>query len=136
MTGKQLLDISSNNLVFYKDFVVRQEKVASNGITFLNFGSNYDAGTYADVLLTGGTGSAAVGDFIVTEFDGTLVSGAGYSAGVFTGIVTRTITGTGSGATVDFEVPGITGDITNAGTGYKPGSLIVTGKHQQSIQHH
>ena len=121
-SSKKLLDISSSNLLFYKDFVVRQEKVAANGITFLDFGSNYDAGTYADVLLTGGTGSAAVGDFIVTEFDGTLVAGAGYSAGVFTGIVTRTITGTGSGATVDFEVPGITGDITNAGTGYKPGN--------------
>ena len=77
-SSKKLLDISSSNLLFYKDFVVRQEKVAANGITFLDFGSNYDAGTYADVLLTGGTGSAAVGDFIVTEFDGTLVAGAGY----------------------------------------------------------
>ena len=121
-SNKKLLDITSENLLFYKNFAVRQEKVAANGITFLNFGSNYDAGSYTGILLTGGSGSSAVGDFIVTEFDGTLVAGAGYSAGVFTGIVTRTISGTGSGATVDFEVPGITGAISNAGTGYKPGA--------------
>ena len=75
-SGKKLLDITSENLLFYKNFAVRQESCCG---TFLNFGSNYDAGSYTGILLTGGSGSSAVGDFIVTEFDGTLVAGAGYS---------------------------------------------------------
>ena len=66
-SGKKLLDITSENLLFYKNFAVRQEKVAANGITFLNLGSNYDAGSYTGVLLTGGSGSSAVGDFIVVD---------------------------------------------------------------------
>ena len=35
-TGKKLLDITSENVLFYKDLIVRQEKISSSGITFLS----------------------------------------------------------------------------------------------------
>jgi len=120
---KKLFDITSNNLLFYKDYVVRQESISSTGITYNDFGSGYDSGSYQSVLLTGGTGSGATGDFEVIEYDGILSPGSGYSAGVYSGIPTET-DGSGSGAVVTFEVEGIEGNILNVGSAYKAGSYL------------
>ena len=121
-TGKKLLDITSENVLFYKDLIVRQEKISSSGITFNSFGSNYDAGTYDDILLTGGSGGGATASFSVTQYGGTLVAGAGYVEGTYTAVELETISGSGSGAIVDFSVPGITGAVTNPGAAYAPGT--------------
>ena len=55
--------------------------------------------------MNGGSGSNGVGTFFVDYFRGTAGSGAGYSAGTFTGIPLQG--GSGSDAAVDFSVTGL-----------------------------
>jgi len=123
-SSKKLFNIASTSLLFYKDLNIRQEKISPSGITFNDYGQNYDAGSYTNILLTGGTGSGALADIDVTEFVGTLTPGSGYIGGVYSGINLVSISGSGSGAVADFEVPGIEGQITNAGSAYKPGFYV------------
>jgi hypothetical protein len=118
-SSKKIFDITSLDVLFYKDVNIRQEKISDTGITFNSFGQNYDTGSYGDILLTGGTGSGAIANFSVTAFDGTLVTGSGYIEGDYTSILMAG--GAGTGAEAEFSVPGIEGQITNAGSGYVPG---------------
>ena len=120
-SSKKLFNITPFDTLFFKDVKIRQEKISATGITFNSFGQNYDAGTYDDILLTGGTGSGAIANISVTAFEGTLVPGEGYLEGNFTDIELRSITGTGSGAIVDFSIQGIIGQVSNAGSAYVPG---------------
>ena len=120
-SGKKLVDISTNYFTTYKDFFVRKSILSTGGLSFLDYGANYDPGTYTGVSLTGGTGSGAQATVVVTEYIGSVTSsGAGYTQGSYSGVVLTG--GNGSDAVCSFEVEGISGDITNSGSGYQVGS--------------
>jgi hypothetical protein len=120
-SGKKLVDISSENFTTYKDFYVRKNILTAGGLSFLDYGSNYDPGTYTSVPLFGGTGSEAAATVVVTEYIGNITSpGVGYTPGSYSGIALSG--GNGIDAVASFEVEGIGGDITNAGSGYQVGS--------------
>ena len=119
-SNKKILDLETADVVFYKDVKVRQRILYAGGVSILNSGSSYDAGTYEGIGLTGGTGDDATADFVVTEFEGSITqTGAGYNPGVYSSVPFGG--GTGSGALITFTVPGIVGAL-GAGSGYVPGT--------------
>ena len=118
--GKKLLDLELDNIVFFKDYTVRQKILYDGGLSILNAGQNYDPGSYLNIGLNGGIGSNATADITVVEFLGSITqNGTGYVPGSYTGVALTG--GAGSGATVDFNIDGISGTITE-GSGYAPGT--------------
>ena len=83
-------------------------------------GSNYDAGSYTEVPVLGGTGDNALLDIVVVPWSGAVTQeGKNYTAGSnFTGIALTG--GNGTGATCNFVVPALDGVITNGGSAYAP----------------
>ena len=123
--GKILSNFSLDGLYSFRDFIVRKNSVQTSGILVTNFGSNYDAGTYTDIALLGGTGQEATIDLTVTEFSGTITnSGSGYVANDYTNILLTG--GSGSGVSVEFTVLPLEVSITNAGTLYGGSPIIPT----------
>lgn len=100
-------------------------------------GTGYALGTYLAVPLTGGTGSGATANIVVTVPGGVAIGpanavsfvsgGSGYPPGfvLFSGSATTTLTGSGSGLTVDGSsnanmLLGVTA-VASGGTGYEVG---------------
>ena len=118
--SKKIADFSITQVVSYKDFIVQQNILTDSGVSVLTTGSNYDAGLYTPVTLTGGTGDGATAEITVVEFGGTITnSGLNYSEGTFTNVSLSG--GTGTGATAGFTVEGIIGTIVG-GSNYVPNS--------------
>ena len=117
--GKNILDITSENLTLFKDEIIKKKSVPTSGGLTIVPGSGYEYGTFSGVSLNGGSGSNAVGTFFIDYFEGTPGSGTGYQAGTFTLI--PLVGGSGSGATVDFSVSGLNGLVTQSGSGYADG---------------
>ena len=115
--GKKLSDYSPTAIYSFKDLIIQQRVLTTEGISVLNNGINYDAGTYSNIDLIGGTGDGATASITVTEYVGNFLSeGSGYNSGNYNDI--NLSGGSGSGAIVSFSVPGIQGEIINAGNGY------------------
>jgi hypothetical protein len=115
--GKKIADYSETSVYTYKDLILQQNILANSGIVISNYGSNYDPGSYSDILLIGGTGDNATADITVTEFTGQIFSsGAGYKSGTFSNISLDG--GFGTGATAGITISSIEGNITNPGSGY------------------
>jgi hypothetical protein len=120
-SGKKIADYSETAVYTFKDLIIQQNILTNAGISLLDKGSNYDAGTYTDIPLVGGTGDGATADITVTEFGGEIIdSGSNYNEGNYSNI--SLVGGNGSGAVVSFSVEGIEGDISNPGSGYVPGT--------------
>ena len=117
--GKNILDITSDNLTLFKDEIIKKKSVPTSGGLTVVPGSGYEYGTFSGVSLNGGSGSNAIATFFIDYFEGTPGSGSGYASGTFT--LVPLIGGSGSGSTVDFSVAGLTGVITQNGTGYADG---------------
>ena len=66
--SKKIADFSITQVVSYKDFIVQQNILTDSGVSVLTTGSNYDAGLYTPVTLTGGTGDGATAEITVVEF--------------------------------------------------------------------
>ena len=117
---KKLLDISATDVKYYKDIIIQQKKLEDTGLLITDVGQNYDAGTYTEIPVLGGTGDNALLDIVVVDYSGTITQqGANYTAGTnFTGVAL--VGGNGAGATCNFEVPELDGVITNAGSAYAP----------------
>jgi len=118
-SGKNILDITSDNLTLFKDEIIKKKSVPTSGGLTVVPGSGYEYGTFSGVSLNGGSGSNAIATFFIDYFEGTPGSGSGYASGTFT--LVPLVGGSGSGATVDFSVSGLTGVITQNGTGYADG---------------
>jgi hypothetical protein len=120
-SGKKIADYSETAVYTFKDLIIQQNILTNAGISLLDKGSNYDAGTYTDIPLVGGTGDGATADITVTEFGGEVTNvGSNYIEGSYSNIPLTG--GSGTGATVSFEVEGIEGFISDAGSGYIPGT--------------
>lgn len=121
--GKKVTEFSNLGTYSFKDMVLQRRTLGSSptSFTIVNPGSNYDAGTYSDVALIGGTGDLAASTITVTAYDGSInSSGDGYRSGQYIDI--GLVGGSGSGAACSFIVRGITGTILNEGSGYVPGT--------------
>ena len=117
---KKLIDISATDVKYYKDIIIQQKKLEDTGLFINDVGQNYDAGSYTEVPVLGGTGDNALLDIVVVPFSGSITQqGKNYVAGTnYTGIALTG--GNGTGATCNFEVPALEGVITNAGSAYAP----------------
>ena len=91
--------------------------------TVTNIGANYTAGQYTGIDLIGGNGTGAICAFDVDVLDGAITNGgSGYPPGSWTAVPVTG--GTGSNGSLNITVTGttdITGNISNAGTGYTQG---------------
>lgn len=114
--SKFVFDISRDNLTSFKDFKFTKNSLQNSGIIISNSGQNYDPGSYTAINLTGGSGTGAIADIVVSDYVGTSFSGRNYKQGNYVGI--ELSGGSGSGATLEFNVDGVTGNINNAGSGY------------------
>ena len=118
--SKKIIDFSISKVISYKDVVVQQNILSDSGVSILSAGSNYDAGNYDPVLLTGGTGDGASANITVSAYGGTITnSGLNYSEGVFSNVSVSG--GTGTGAIAGFTVEGLVGTIVG-GNNYIPNS--------------
>jgi hypothetical protein len=113
----QFLIYDTSGITNYRNLTLQRKFIGSSGLTVTNFGSGYDAGTYQNVNLFGGTGFGATANITVTAFSGQVTNvGTNYSAGSFNNI--KLIGGSGSGTRVSFIVSALLGSITTAGSGY------------------
>ena len=124
--GKKLADFTPTGYKTYGDSFVQKNFLVTAGVSLTNSGSLYEAGTYEDILLTGGTGRNAAATVIVLSFVGNVTNaGAGMISGSYTSI--PLLGGAGSGTTASFTVEGIEGTITNNGSGYDEGTYSDVG---------
>ncbi len=119
-SGKKLVNFTNAGFYSFKDAIC-QKNIISDLVTS-NPGSLYDAGSFTDVQLLGGTGENATANITVTEYIFSQISnGAGYDYGTYNEAGLEGGNGNDD-ATIDFEVKGIEADVTNTGSGYLPGT--------------
>jgi len=119
-TGKKLVNFTNDGFYSFKDSICQKNIISD--LVISNPGSLYDAGSFTDVQLLGGTGEDATANINVTAYIFTQTSnGAGYSFGNYNGAGLEGGSGNDD-ASIDFEVKGIEASVTNAGTGYGPGT--------------
>ena len=113
----------------YSTFDYIKTSINTANTTILNAGSNYDTGVFPLISLTGGVGAGALATVTVAEYTGTLTPGTGYNSGTYNSIG-LVGSATGTGASIEFTVEDVTGEITNSGSGYADGqytSVPLTG---------
>ena len=120
-SSKKIADFTPSGFYNYRDVILQQKTIVGTGISILDIGQNYDAGSYSDISLVGGSGEFATANIDVTEYSGTVTNtGANYTNGSYSGVSLDG--GSGSGASINFNVDALLGDILSAGTGYIPGN--------------
>ena len=118
-SSKKLANFTNPAFISFRDVVVQKNEVGDIVIT--NPGSGYDAGSFQNVPMVGGTGENLTANISVTEYTFTVNSlGSGYDYGEYSDQYLEG--GSGSGAVIDFEVVGVRGSITNGGSAYLPGT--------------
>jgi hypothetical protein len=119
-TGKKLVNFTNSGFYSFKDSIC-QKNIITDLVTS-NPGSLYDAGSFNDVQLLGGTGEDATANINVTAYIFNQVSdGVGYSVGQYNEAGLEGGNGNDD-ATINFEVKGLEATVTNGGNGYLPGS--------------
>ena len=117
---KNILDLSIEGGKWYNNYKLVKKVLTSSQITIAAPGQNYDAGSYSDITLTGGSGQFATGDITVTGAEGTITNGgSGYEPGQYNGV--SLTGGTGSGLDVAITVDDTEVELTNGGSGYADG---------------
>jgi hypothetical protein len=137
VSAKTLGVVSNDSLIQYfsdtgiynqKDFVFRKTAISSGGLTLSSSGSNYDAGTYTNISLSGGTGTEAQATIIVTPYVGSITNnGTGYTVDdLFNDIKLSGGSGSGATATIETNSSGNISsiDITTYGTGYLDSEIL------------
>jgi hypothetical protein len=121
--GKKIWDFSEEDIVSYKDVSFLKEVLVTDGLSINSGGTNYDAGSYTDINIIGGTGVDGLINLTVTAYTGTITnSGENYQPGIYNQILLSG--GSGTGSTVDITIEDIQGEVTNGGSGYKPGLYV------------
>ncbi len=118
--AKNIIDFANGDIFSYRNISFRKKILTSTNLTITNSGSNYDAGTYTNIAVVGGSGDLATLDIEVVAFSGTITNaGQNYTPGSYSNIPLSG--GNGNGALVDFNVDAISGTITSNGSLYVPG---------------
>ena len=58
-SGKKVIDFKLSELTSYQDINIQQRKLSQSLLTLVSGGSGYDAGSYTEIPLIGGTGQNA-----------------------------------------------------------------------------
>ena len=123
-SGSKVFNYTKGLLASFSDFSLFKRSLSPSGILITDTGFNYDAGSYTDIDLYGGSGFGAKANITVTEYVGSITnSGQDYIVGGYTGVPLNG--GSGSGAFAAIFVDSISGDITNGGSGYPADSSFV-----------
>jgi len=123
-TNKNVISFSDTRVIALKPFSLRSNAIGNLGagsvLSITNSGSNYIAGTYNGISLTGGTGSGATANIVITGFGGTVTNeGSGYTPGTYSNV--SLTGGSGTGATANITIQDITGTVSG-GSGYTNGT--------------
>ena len=123
-TNKNVISFSDTRVVALKPFSLRSNAIGNLGagsvLSITNSGSNYIAGTYNGISLTGGTGSGATANIVITGFGGSVTNeGSGYTPGTYSNV--SLTGGSGTGATANITIQDITGTVSG-GSGYTNGT--------------
>ena len=118
---KKLLNISTDNVSSYRDFVFKKDSLTTSGISISDPGQNYDVGSYEGISFFGGTGKGATFDAEVISFIGSVTNpGENYTSGSYSSVSLTGGSNISGNTSVNFNVDSISGNITNLGTGYIP----------------
>ena len=105
---------------FFNDVNFTKNELSAAFININDSGQNYDAGTFNNVPVIGGSGIDGSLNITVEAFTGTITSaGVDYTAGSFSSIFVTG--GNGTDAQCGFQVLGIEGETTNKGASYSDG---------------
>lgn len=121
-----ILGLSDQSITFFKPAALQSNSIGNelgqSVVSIINPGSGYSSGTFANIALTGGTGTGAEASLVLSGFNGNVTNiGNGYLPGTYNSV---TVTGgSGSGAQVSVIVEGIQGTIAG-GSGYVDGDYF------------
>ena len=105
---------------FFNDVNFTKNELSAAFININDGGQNYDAGTFNNVPVIGGSGIDGSLNITVEAFTGTITSaGVDYTEGSFSSIFVTG--GNGTDAQCGFQVIGIEGETTNKGASYSDG---------------
>ena len=117
---KKIFEYNNSSISVFSFLDFKKKSLTTSGLSISSVGSNYDRGSYTDILLTGGSGTAATVDIDITSHAGDINAySVDYIGGTFQNV--NLSGGNGTGATVNFNVSSISGSVTNAGTLYTQG---------------
>ncbi len=117
---KKIFEYNNSSISIFSFLDFKKKSLITSGLSISSVGSNYDRGSYTDILLTGGSGTAATVDVDITAHAGDINAySVDYIGGSFQNV--NLSGGNGTGATVNFSVSSISGSVTNAGTLYTQG---------------
>lgn len=117
---KNIFEYNNSSISIFSFLDFKKKSLLTSGLSTSNVGSNYDRGSYTDILLTGGSGTAGTVDISITAHTGDINAySTDYNGGSYQNI--NLSGGNGTGATVNFNVSSISGSVTNAGTLYTQG---------------
>jgi hypothetical protein len=119
--GATVANFSETSLTALQDFSTLISSIpnGTNGITITNGGGLYASGTFANVLLSGGTGKGARAEVTVDPLAGEILNGGGgYVGGSY--LAVPLTGGSGSNALADITVIDFSGTIQNGGSGGNP----------------
>ena len=117
---KLLATFNNQSNEFFNDVNFTKNELSAAFININDSGQNYDAGTFSNVPVIGGSGIDGSLNITVEAFTGTITSaGVDYTAGSFSSIFVTG--GNGTDAQCGFQVIGIEGETTNKGSSYSDG---------------
>jgi hypothetical protein len=122
--SKRVFDFSDSAHITYRNFSAVKSSLETSNVSIVSYGENYDAGTYNNISLLGGSGTAATANLTVDSYIGQ-ISNAGYgyfSPGNYTAI--PLFGGSGDNAVASFTINNISGTITSPGSGYTDNTYI------------
>lgn len=122
--GNSVASFNKTEFVALQNFktLISSVPIGAGGITISNPGSQYSAGTFSAVPLSGGSGTGLLATLVVRPITGTITNGGnGYVGGSYVSVPLTG--GTGTGATADITVSPFSGSIQNGGSGGSVGGV-------------
>ena len=117
---KNIFNISTDGGFLYRNLNFVKKVLTTAQVVISDDGQNYDAGTYIDVPLTGGSGQFATADITVTGVVGSITNiGSGYEPGTYQEVFLTG--GSGNGITTILTVDDLEIELVSSGSNYADG---------------